>query len=94
VVVAGGVAANKTLRAKLESLCESEGLNLMTPPVAHCTDNAAMIALCGIAHYQSGYLPSMSDGLKLGARPRWPLDALKACSEPIHKRSGSKGAKA
>jgi len=94
LVVAGGVAANQVLQAKLSRLCQDYGLGLMTPPLAHCTDNAAMIALCGIAHYELGLRPTLAEGLSLGARPRWPLDALKAIQSPVHKRQGLKGAKA
>lgn len=47
--IAGGVAANTGLRARLAVLCEREGWDLFVPPTAYCTDNAAMIAMAG--HY-------------------------------------------
>lgn len=47
VVIGGGVAANRGLRARLAQLCTSNGLELYVPPLASCTDNAAMIAYAG-----------------------------------------------
>jgi len=47
VVLCGGVAANKTLRARARTACEEAGLALHVPPMASCTDNAAMIAFTG-----------------------------------------------
>ncbi|GIQ67380.1 tRNA (adenosine(37)-N6)-threonylcarbamoyltransferase complex transferase subunit TsaD [Xylanibacillus composti] len=44
LVVAGGVAANRGLRTSLEEACSREGIRLAIPPLALCTDNAAMIA--------------------------------------------------
>ncbi|NLT06113.1 MAG: tRNA (adenosine(37)-N6)-threonylcarbamoyltransferase complex transferase subunit TsaD [Solirubrobacterales bacterium] len=44
VALGGGVAANSALRAGAEALCERIGARLWTPPIALCTDNAAMIA--------------------------------------------------
>jgi N6-L-threonylcarbamoyladenine synthase len=44
LAVGGGVAANSELRARLASLCDARGVHLKIPPVALCTDNAAMIA--------------------------------------------------
>ena len=84
--VAGGVAANKTIRAKLESVCTAAGMAFMAPPLALCTDNAAMIAWAGIERFRIG----SRDGMDLAARPRWPLDA----SSPAMLGSGKKGAKA
>ncbi|MBI2898277.1 MAG: tRNA (adenosine(37)-N6)-threonylcarbamoyltransferase complex transferase subunit TsaD [Deltaproteobacteria bacterium] len=47
VVLCGGVAANRGLRASARAACDEQGLTLVVPPVASCTDNAAMIALAG-----------------------------------------------
>jgi N6-L-threonylcarbamoyladenine synthase len=69
-VVAGGVAANLYLRARLAALCAADGFELAIAPVALCTDNAAMIAWAGLERLRLG----MSDGLDAPARPRWPLD--------------------
>ena len=70
LVVAGGVAANKALRAKLEDVAEQNGLMLAAPPLKHCTDNGAMIAWAGAERLLRGE----RDGLDFAPRPRWPLD--------------------
>jgi N6-L-threonylcarbamoyladenine synthase len=84
--VAGGVAANQVIRAKLETLCTGLGVRFLAPPLRLCTDNAAMIAWAGIERFRLGH----RDGMDLAARPRWPLDA----SAPAMLGSGKKGAKA
>ncbi len=66
LVVAGGVAANTYLRARLDSL----DVPMIAPPIALCTDNAAMIAWAGLERLRLG----LTDGLDFRARPRWPLD--------------------
>jgi len=71
LVLAGGVAANAHLRARLATAAEAEGLRLVAPPLRLCTDNAAMIAWAGIERLRLG----LSDGLDFAPRPRWPLDA-------------------
>ena len=43
LAIGGGVAANSELRARLESECAAGGVRLYSPPLALCTDNAAMI---------------------------------------------------
>ena len=68
LVVAGGVAANATVRAALESLAADHGMRFAAPPPALCTDNAAMIAWAGVERL------GQSDPLDIAARPRWPLD--------------------
>jgi N6-L-threonylcarbamoyladenine synthase len=70
LVIAGGVAANAYLRARLEGLAEAEGARLIAPPQRLCTDNAAMIAWAGIERLRLG----LTDGLDFAPRPRWPLD--------------------
>ena len=84
--VAGGVAANKAIRASLETVCAAAGIGFLAPPLALCTDNAAMIAWAGIERYRTG----ARDGMDLAARPRWPLDT----TSPAMLGSGKKGAKA
>lgn len=44
----GGVASNKGLRYRLQQLCEDNNIHLSIPSPKLCTDNAAMIGLCGI----------------------------------------------
>jgi N6-L-threonylcarbamoyladenine synthase len=70
LVIAGGVAANTYLRARMESLAEAEGVRLVAPPQRLCTDNAAMIAWAGIERLRLG----LTDDLDFAPRPRWPLD--------------------
>lgn len=70
LVVAGGVAANAAIRAALEALAGEHGLRFVAPPLALCTDNAAMIAWAGIERMALGQF----DSLDFVARPRWPLD--------------------
>ena len=86
LAVAGGVAANATLRGRLEAVAEAAGLPLLAPPLALCTDNAAMIAYAGLLSFEAGVTSDMT----LSARPRWPLDKSAA---PL-VGSGKKGAKA
>ena len=86
VAVAGGVAANQAIRAVLETVCSEAGARFAAPPLALCTDNAAMIAYAGIERFRLG----ARDGLDLPARPRWPLDR----ASPSLIGGGKKGAKA
>lgn len=68
LVVAGGVAANQAVRGALKALATEHGLPFVAPPLALCTDNAAMIAWAGVERL------GQSDSLDFVARPRWPLD--------------------
>lgn len=70
LVVAGGVAANHGLRARLATLAAAEGLPFVAPPLRLCTDNAAMIAWAGLERLRLG----LTDPLDFAPRPRWPLD--------------------
>lgn len=74
LVVAGGVAANRTLRARLAGLADARGLRFVAPPLRLCTDNAAMIAWAGIERLRLG----QTDPLDFAPRPRWPLDPTAA----------------
>ena len=88
-VVAGGVAANQAVRARLQATAQARGFSFTAPPLAYCTDNAAMIALAGAERLALG----ISDPLDAPARPRWPLDEAAARAHPTHV-PGRKGAKA
>ncbi len=70
LVIAGGVAANQTVRQHLKELAEKHGLRLIAPPPKLCTDNGAMIAWAGIERLRLGLV----DALDFAPRPRWPLD--------------------
>ncbi len=89
-VVAGGVAANKTIRRTLEDLATKHGFSFLAPPLVYCTDNAAMIALAGAERLEKG----LTSDIDVAARPRWPLDEARANADPVHKKTGRKGAKA
>jgi N6-L-threonylcarbamoyladenine synthase len=65
VLLAGGVAANKALRSELAEECQKNQLPLLTPPLALCTDNAAMIASAGFIEWQKGNRENM----ELNAHP-------------------------
>jgi N6-L-threonylcarbamoyladenine synthase len=82
-VVAGGVAANKAVRAALAATAEQNGLRFVVPPLEHCTDNAAMIAWAGIEHLRTGATGTPD----FAPRPRWPLD-------PDAPKRGGAGVKA
>jgi N6-L-threonylcarbamoyladenine synthase len=72
LVVAGGVGANKRIRAHLLALCESLGGRCHFPRTAFCTDNGAMIAYAGWLRLQSG----QTEPPVIGATPRWSLESL------------------
>ncbi len=84
--VAGGVASNSAIRTILETVSDQNEARFIAPPLALCTDNAAMIAYA--AAEQAQHRPA--DDLTLSARPRWPLDQ----TTPSMLGSGKKGAKA
>ncbi len=86
LAVAGGVAANSAVRAALQRVAAEAEVRFVAPPLALCTDNAAMIAWAGLERFRLG----RRDGMDLAARPRWPLDAAAA---PMIG-SGKRGAKA
>ncbi|QFT83075.1 tRNA N6-adenosine threonylcarbamoyltransferase [Roseovarius sp. THAF27] len=86
LAVAGGVAANQFVRSGLETVSSEFGVAFVAPPLALCTDNAAMIAYAGGELFRAGRI----DDMTLAARPRWPLDQR----SPSLLGGGKKGAKA
>ncbi|MEL6700702.1 MAG: tRNA (adenosine(37)-N6)-threonylcarbamoyltransferase complex transferase subunit TsaD [Pseudomonadota bacterium] len=86
IAVAGGVAANTPIRTALAAAAAEHGVAFTAPPLALCTDNAAMIAYAGGLLFQAGH----RDDVTLSARPRWPLDQQATAM----LGSGKKGAKA
>jgi N6-L-threonylcarbamoyladenine synthase len=72
VVLAGGVAANRGLRARMASACKSAKLSLFVPPFASCTDNAAMIAYAGAQRLVAGE----KDGMDLAPSTKTALERV------------------
>lgn len=70
LVVAGGVAANQSIRKNLTNLGVKYKLPLVAPPIELCTDNGVMVAWAGLERLRLG----LQDGFDFAARPRWPLD--------------------
>lgn len=54
LIIAGGVAANKGLRKRLEEECKNNSINLTVPDIKYCTDNGAMIGAAGYFAYKRG----------------------------------------
>ena len=69
LVVVGGVAANRRLRARLEEMARKRSFSVTFPPLRFCTDNAAMIALAASRLLARG----QHDGLEMNAFSRAPL---------------------
>jgi N6-L-threonylcarbamoyladenine synthase len=75
IVVAGGVGANRRLRAQLDAACARRGVRVHYPELALCTDNGAMIALAAAMRLQAGVQQARAD-YAFDVRPRWPLEQL------------------
>ena len=72
IAVGGGVAANSALREYLQAEAEQHQLKVYFPPLKYCTDNAAMIACAGVAHFQAQRRSSLS----LGVSSRMKLEQI------------------
>ena len=70
LIVAGGVAANKTIRENLTQLSNEMNFEIIYPDMKFCGDNASMIAWAGIQRFKKGLI----DDLNITAKSRWPLD--------------------
>ena len=79
LVMAGGVAANQTIRAAVAEQTKALGFGFFVPPPSLCTDNAVMVAWAGVERLRLG----LSDGLDFSPRPRWPLEALSTSAESL-----------
>jgi N6-L-threonylcarbamoyladenine synthase len=76
MVVAGGVGANRSLRARLDAAVARRGARVHYPELALCTDNGAMIALAGALRLAHGRGGAVDGGFDV--KPRWPLAELAA----------------
>jgi N6-L-threonylcarbamoyladenine synthase len=74
LVIAGGVGANKRLRARLEAMAAKRGGRACFPRPVFCTDNGAMIAFAGALRLQGGQRESAS----VTVTPRWDMATLEA----------------
>lgn len=91
LVIAGGVAANSAIKARLGDVAERRHWRLVAPPAKYCTDNGAMIAWAGIERLRAGLAPTRMEAISFAPRARWPL------ADPIAGREhggGKKGPKA
>ncbi|MEC9040660.1 MAG: tRNA (adenosine(37)-N6)-threonylcarbamoyltransferase complex transferase subunit TsaD [Pseudomonadota bacterium] len=80
LVIAGGVSANKRLRAALETMAEKLRGSVFYARPEFCTDNGAMIAYAGAQRLKAG----QQDGERIVAVPRWPMNTLPPVAEPRH----------
>jgi len=69
-IIAGGVAANQSIRENLIMVCKEMNFTPLFPNIKFCSDNAAMIAWAGIKRYKK----KLIDNLDIAAKSRWPLD--------------------
>ena len=79
VVVAGGVGANRHLRAQLNAACAAAQVRVHYPELHLCTDNGAMIAMAAAMRLQAGQQQAQTD-YAFDVKPRWPLDAITAAA--------------
>jgi len=73
VVVAGGVGANQKLRENMKLKLAKRDVQVTYPRIEFCTDNAAMIALVGLFHYQKGI---KNVDYQIQVNPRWSIDNI------------------
>jgi N6-L-threonylcarbamoyladenine synthase len=78
LVIAGGVSANKRLRAGLEKMADKLKAHVFYARPEFCTDNGAMIAYAGAQRMKAG----QQDGERIVAVPRWPMNTLPPINEP------------
>lgn len=78
LVVAGGVGANSSLRAKLIEAGKQLGANIYFPPLEFCTDNGAMIAFAAAQRIKNGLVDLNTTDYNFTVKPRWDLDSINA----------------
>jgi N6-L-threonylcarbamoyladenine synthase len=82
LVVAGGVGANKALRAQLDAACGPRNVRVHYPELHLCTDNGAMIAMAAAMRLQAGAAAATRD-YAFDVKPRWPLAELSRPAGPV-----------
>jgi N6-L-threonylcarbamoyladenine synthase len=75
IVIAGGVGANKSLRAELNAACAKRGVRVHYPELDFCTDNGAMIAMAAAMRLQAN-AQAATTIYAFDVKPRWPLGEL------------------
>jgi N6-L-threonylcarbamoyladenine synthase len=75
IVVAGGVGANKLLRAELDAACARRGVRVHYPELQFCSDNGAMIAMAAAMRLQAN-VQAATKVYAFDVKPRWPLAEL------------------
>ncbi len=78
LVIAGGVSANKRLRAGLEKMADKQRASVFYARPEFCTDNGAMIAYAGAQRLRAG----QRDGERIVSVPRWPMSTLPPVDQP------------
>jgi N6-L-threonylcarbamoyladenine synthase len=78
LVVAGGVGANRALRQRLDASAARAGARVFYPRIEFCTDNAAMIAVAGMARLKAGERETAA----IRARAQWSIKELGSIEEP------------
>jgi N6-L-threonylcarbamoyladenine synthase len=86
LVITGGVAANKGLRARAQERCAARGIELFVPPARSCTDNAAMIAYAGARRLCDG----ANDGVELPVFSRSPILGAATGSAALRRYKSSR----
>jgi N6-L-threonylcarbamoyladenine synthase len=77
IIVAGGVGANKLLRAELDAACARRGVRVHYPELQFCSDNGAMIAMAAAMRLQAN-VQAATKVYAFDVKPRWPLAELGA----------------
>ncbi|MFC7302404.1 tRNA (adenosine(37)-N6)-threonylcarbamoyltransferase complex transferase subunit TsaD [Cognatiluteimonas weifangensis] len=85
LVVAGGVGANRRLRARLEEMASARGGRVRFPRPALCTDNGAMIAFAGALRLQAGQRESAA----VHVAPRWDMAGLPPLDAAVQADAGT-----